>query len=219
MPKSEFDPSLVGLLQYVDYGVLTMLKVHALRSERQKDQKIVIGIINEYVQENPELAKRFSKLLRLLQNQSFNDGWDNKRHLGHVQRCVSSGDDNYFIFAMELLSRVNNVLERHSPPHKVLFSSEGWDTQMAWTVAPLLISQGRSYKQIMKWVATGSSTETYGIHLKGLRGLPIRQPFVIPDRVDSLYRTIDPNSLPVYTHPNYTAAQALAIHLVATGMV
>lgn len=213
----EFDQDVRSILQLVDYDVLGQLQVNALATERAKSQRGVIKIIRQITGADPNLGRKYKRILKQLEDPEFNDSWNNKRDLGHVQRCVSSGDLYFFRFGLDFLSLVTKRGIR-SLGQRVL-EGEGRDTQIAWTVAPLLLAEDRTFSQIMIWVGTGSIEQGAGVHLDGLRFLPVKDVFMLPDRFSTIYRDINPLVAPITTHPNYIAARALAHHLVVNGVV
>lgn len=201
---------LLNMLQMVNYGTDRSLQVSAHREERQQDQQAVISIITQIIHKDAELLKKYSRLLKLLDDSTFNGKWEDKRPLGHIQRCVSSGDNSFIEFGLQFLESLRD--EKKYKEAKLVLFNEGFNTEMAWTVGPLFLAEGKTFSQIMKWIQTGIDMN---IPLKGLESLPIAKSFTLPDRYDSLLRAINPNIAAINTHPHYAVAQAIAVSLVA----
>ncbi|OGG11573.1 hypothetical protein A2Z00_05060 [Candidatus Gottesmanbacteria bacterium RBG_13_45_10] len=214
------ESSLRDAMALIDYGGDGGLHVNAFEEVRAGDQLSVIRIIRDALSDKPELRERHADLLERLNDPNFNKHWVGKRRLGHIQRCVCSGDEAFLSFGLRLLESVAN--RDYTKADKVLFASEGPDTQLAWTIAPLLIAEGKTFKEAMRWVATGDehNDNRFKISLAGLKELSLWRAFVLPDRYDDLFRhRINDAVAPITTHPNYVAAQLIAQELIARNIV
>ncbi len=216
----------LSVMRLIDYGVTGGLRVNAFEKVRSKDQLVVRQILQDFLGGLPELRQQYVTLLPKLADPDFNQQWVSKRRLGHLQRCICSGDKAFLTFALQLLTLIDRPRSAgdsdYAKAERVLFNCEGPDAQLAWTIAPLLMAADKSFKQVMQWVATGDEDnpdDDFLISLKGLAELGIWRPFILPDRYDPVYRRLNPRIAPINTHPNYAAAQIIAQELIARKIV
>lgn len=213
------ESKLVDAMHLIDYESDAGLHVNAFEEVREKDQLSVIQIIRETLANQQELRERHADLLRKLNDPNFNEQWVDKRRLGHIQRCVCSGNMAFLSFGLQVLESVDS--HDITKAELVLFG-EGPNTQLAWTIAPLLIAEGKTLEETMQWVATGNekNNDPNTISLAGLKELFIWRPFILPDRYDHLFHhRVDCTVAPISTHPNYVAAQLIVQELIVRNVI